>query len=254
MAQNVAAASTQLGSWNATGSPGCTPTARSPPATRHARSYPSANVPRHGRVSEWIASVRSRPSTRPAPRIVPRVSSVQDPSATYRRVRSPLTARRSSSSAMRPPPTRRTYPGPGGDLARPGGAEYCSGRAERRSGRAGRRRPDPPGPGRRLRRRGPAPRRRGVRGDAPHRVGRPPGRRHRGDGRAVEPGVLPALPGQGRVAPRGARGRSTPPRRHARAAHGASDSGARDRSRRGSKGSWSRPATPRPRPTPDRSR
>lgn len=51
-AQNVAAASIQFGSWNATTSPAFTPRRRSPAANRRATSSTSPKVPVNGRTAE----------------------------------------------------------------------------------------------------------------------------------------------------------------------------------------------------------
>ena len=85
-------------------------------------------------------------------------------------------------------------------------AERCSGRGTAGGCDAG----GPPGP---LRGRGPAADRRRVLGDADDGRHRPAGPRHREGRGPVEPGLLPALPVEGRAAPRGARRRSAPARR-----------------------------------------
>ena len=57
IAQNVAAASIQFGSWNATTSPGPTPRAWSPAANRRATRSTSLNVPVYGRTVECTRNV-----------------------------------------------------------------------------------------------------------------------------------------------------------------------------------------------------
>src|SRR5258707_11092182 len=87
-AQNTAAASIQLGSWNATRSPGPTPRARSPPASLRANRSTSRNVPDHGRTAECTRNAVSGAACRPPASRSPRVSRVHQPSASYRLTRS----------------------------------------------------------------------------------------------------------------------------------------------------------------------
>ncbi len=78
---NVAAASTQLGAWNATTSPGPTPSAASAPATRADIAARSATVPMKGRTSERNSAGASMLPAMPAASTAPIDSSVQSPSA-----------------------------------------------------------------------------------------------------------------------------------------------------------------------------
>src|SRR5258708_12025074 len=87
-AQNTAAACIQLGSWNATRSPGPTPRARSPQARLRATRSTSRNVPDHGRTAECTRNAVSGAACRPRASRSPRVSRVHQPSASYRLTRS----------------------------------------------------------------------------------------------------------------------------------------------------------------------
>ena len=81
------------GSWNATGSPGPMPRARSPVATRRASASTSPSVPRYGLRSERTVNGCSAASCSPAESTAPSDSVVPEPFATYRRARSGSTVR-----------------------------------------------------------------------------------------------------------------------------------------------------------------
>ena len=83
---------------------------------------------------------------------------------------------------------------------------------------------------------------------------RPPRRRHRARGGPLEPGLLPALPRQGRAAARRARRRAAPARHVPRAPHGRGRTGRAAGAPRGSRACSSRRATPTPPRTRGRSR
>ncbi len=75
-------ASTQLGIWNRTTSPGPTPRAARAPASERAARSTSAKVPCQGRTAERTRKSTSPMWLSPSATIIPNVSSVHQPSAT----------------------------------------------------------------------------------------------------------------------------------------------------------------------------